>query len=237
MWINKQCKWTPSRIGDQVYFGPTRLVNGQRGVVVTEFIFSFLIAAGLSVVLFSLSYTLLVVETLQYVSFSVARAHLASNETPERQMEAGKKKYQALTQGDSAIANIFKSSWFQISPVDEIMFRQGLSAEGTGGANDFSQDLGGGTSNPNMRFQGISFRLVPKILNFNLPSLGGSNPENDDLAFETRINTMLIRESSQSECRQFFEKRKEVGAWRDAVEILNFPLAPEEFSIAEDNGC
>lgn len=152
-------------------------------------------------------------------------------------MEAGRKKYQSLTQGDTAIARIFKSSWFEIGSADEVMFRQGLSAEGTGGAKDFSQDLGGGGSNPHMRFQGVSIRFLPRILNIKLLSLGATNPDDDPATFETRINTMLIREPSQSECREFFKTKAEVNSWRDLVEGQNFSISPQDFASPEDNGC
>jgi len=236
MWTNQPCERFASRVDDSLDFKPSRL-KIQYGVVTTEFIFSFIIAAGISVVLFTLTYTLLVVETLQYVSYSVARAHLASNITPQKQMEAGQKKYTALTQGDSAIARIFKSSWFEIGAADEIIFRQGQSADGTGGPKDFSGDLGGGGENINMRYQGVSVRFLPRILNFKLLSLGSTNPDGDDSVFETRINTMLIRESSQQECRQFYKARTQSNVWQNLVENSSLTIVPSEFSLAEDNGC
>jgi hypothetical protein len=238
LWTKKQCEWTPPRLGNPSYISKARLKDSsQFGVVTTEFIFSFLIASGLSIALFALTYTLLVVETLQYVSFSVARAQIASHLTPQKQMEVGRKKYQSLTQGDSAIARIFKSSWFEIDSPDEILIRQGQSGEGTGGAKDFSQDLGGGGSNPHMRFQGVSIRFLPKILNFKLLSLGSTNPDEDPATFETRLNTMLIREPSQSECREFFKTKAQVNSWRDLLEGQNFSIEPQDFGLFEDNGC
>lgn len=236
MWAYKSSKRSAPGVDDSLNLKSSRLKK-QFGVVTTEFIFSFIIASGMSVVLFALTYTLLVVETLQYVSYSVARAHLASNLTPQKQIEAGRKKYSALTQGDSAIARIFKSSWFEIGSSDEIIFRQGLSADGTGGPKDFSADLGGGGENINMRYQGVSFRFLPKILNIKLLSLGSTNPDGDDSVFETRINTMLIRESSQEECRQFYKSRTQVDVWKRLVENSSLTIVPSEFSLAEDNGC
>lgn len=237
MWNQQSSPRSSSRVGCSGDFGQTSLGNPSRGAVTTEFIFSFIIASGLSIVLFALSYTLLVVETLQYVSFAVARSHLAGNLTPQKQIEAGQKKYQALTQSDGAIATIFKSSWFEIGTQDEIQFRQGVSAEGTGGARDFSADLGGGGINPHMRFQGVSLRFLPKILNFRIMGLGSTNPEEDPSTFETRINTMLIREVSQSECREFFKQRSAADVWRPIVENSNLTIVPSDFSLVEDNGC
>lgn len=237
LWIcNPSAGHTP-RKWNKSHCGKARLTVTQSGVVITEFIFAFVVAAGMSVLLFALTYTLLVVNVTQYVAFAVSRAHLASNESPEKQIEAGQKKFAALVQSGTPISRFFASSWFEIAQPDELIFRQGLSAEGTGGGSDFSGDLGGGDNNVYGRYQGVSIRFLPRIMNFQIPGLGASNPDGEDEAFETRVNALLIRESSAAECREFNLRRKDPAVWSGRLANPALQFKPESFFEAEDNGC
>jgi hypothetical protein len=194
-------------------------------------------ASGVAIALFALTYTLLVVETLQYVTFSISRAHMASHQNPERQKESGQKKYRDIFQKDTAIARIFRSSWFEIGSERELFFRQGASASESDQPQDFSSDLGGNGSNSHQRFQGVSLRFLPRILNFRSPLLGTANPEDEASFFQTHLNALLIRESSQSECRTFFRQRGQPDAWTGLLESSSILVKEESMSLSEDNGC
>lgn len=209
----------------------------QIGVVTTEFIFSFLIATGMSVVLFSLNYTLFVVEVTQYVAFATARAHMAGHENPDRQMEAGRLKYAELIDQNTPIGQFYTSEWFSIGGPSEIIFRQGESGSVTGNSKTFANELDGGGEDPHSRFLGVSMALTPKILNFKIAGLGSSNPEEDGSVFQTRINALLIREPSYSECRAFFETRKGLNHWENLISNPGTPIKQDKFVIVEDNGC
>ncbi|MBX2996259.1 MAG: hypothetical protein KF681_15645 [Bdellovibrionaceae bacterium] len=199
-----------------------------------EFIFALVISAGLAVLLFSVSYTLAVVEVTQYVAYSTARAHLGSNKDPAAQKKAAIDKFKHLVAGKSAISSLYAGNWFEIGKPDELPVRGGPSADG----KTFGDDLAGGSDevqgSKRNWFIGVSVPLKAKILTMNLPLLGRTNPEDDDGSFSTRLNAMLIREPSQKECKDFFEKRR--------TALGNLPSGAgfyqqNAYVPMEDNGC
>lgn len=203
----------------------------QSGVVTTEFIFSFVIAAGLSALLFSVTYTLAVIEVTQYVAFSTARAGLGSNKDPESQRKTSVEKFKQLTAGRGAIASLYKGTWFEISKPDALDIRSGPSGDG----KTFAADLAGGSDRPDRNwFIGVSVPLTAKILNMKLPFLGSTNPDNEDGFFKTRLNAMLIREPSQKECLTFFEKRRSALSQLPSGQSF---YQQNEYVPMEDNGC
>lgn len=209
-----------------------KTLRNQSGLVTMEFIFSFVIAGGLAAVLFSISYTLSVVEVTQYVVYSAARAQLGGGKDPSSQKQAAIDKYTQLTSGKSAIALLYnKSKWFEVSKADSLDVRSGPSGDG----QTFSDDLAGGSDQKDRNwFQGVSTVFTAKILNFKVPFLGSTNPDQEDNAFRTRLNAMLIREPSQKECRDFYESR------RQALSQLSSGQGFYQSSLyipQEDNGC
>jgi hypothetical protein len=208
------------------------MMRNERGIVTTEFIFSLVIAAGLSILLFSVSYTLAIVEVTQYVVFSAARAHLAANKDPNAQKEAAVAKFKQLTTDKSAIATVYNGTWFEIAKPDDLDVRGGLSAD-YGGKPSFGDDLAGG-SDLRSWFLGVSAPFTPKIMNLNLPILGKTTEDGEDSFFKTRVNAMLIREPSQKECQTFFEKRRNaLGQLPSAEKFYD----PGFYVPVEDNGC
>ena len=221
---------SPQHTGAGSFIRPEgQLIRNERGVVIVDFIFSIVIVAGLSVLLFSLTYTLAVFEVTQYVVFSAARAHAASNKDPDAQKAAAIAKFKQLTTGKGAIASLYSGTWYQLVKPDALDVRGGATADG----KNFSTDLAGGSDMPNRNwFLGVSAQLTANILSLKLPLLG--NTSEDDASFKTRLNVMMIREPSQKECKDFLEKR------RDALATL--PSAQTYYQQSgyvpmEDNGC
>lgn len=208
------------------------MMRNERGVATIEFIFSLVIAASLSVVLFSMTYALSVFEVTQYVVYSAARAQLGGNIDSDAQREAAIAKFKQLTTGKSAIATLYNGTWFEIAKPDSLDVRGGPSS--TNGST-FSADLAGGSDMPNRNwFIGVSAQLNAKILNLNLPLLGQTNPDENEGAFKTRLNAMLIREPSQKECKDFMEARR--SALGDLPSADRF-YKPGSYIPLEDNGC
>lgn len=208
------------------------MMRNERGVVTIEFIFSLVIAAGLSVVLFSVTYALSVFEITQYVVYSAARAQLGGNLDSDKQREAAINKFKQLTTGKSAIATLYNGTWFEIVKPDALDVRGGPSS--TNG-NLFSSDLAGGSDMPNRNwFQGVSAKLNAKILNLNMPILGRTNPDDNENAFQTRLNAILIREPSQKECKDFMESRRQALSGLPSGEGF---YKPGSYVPLEDNGC
>jgi hypothetical protein len=206
-------------------------MQNQRGLVTMEFIFALTVSAGLAILLFSVSYTLAVVEVTQYVVYSAARAHLGSNKDPEAQKKAAIDKFKQLTGSKSAISSLYANKWFVLVKPEELDVRGGASAD----AKSFGADLGGGSDMPNRNwFLGVSAPLQAKILTMNLPLLGKTDPEEDGNAFKTRINAMMIREPSQKECKDFFEKRRTALGQLPSGQGF---YQQNAYVSMEDNGC
>lgn len=207
------------------------MIRNQRGLVVTEFIFSLVIAAGLSALLFSVTYTLAVVEVTQYVVFASARAQLGANKDPQAQRQAAIDKFKQLTTGKSAIASLYSGNWYEIVKPDDLDVRGGPSGDG----KLFNEDLAGGSDRSDRNwFQGVSAPLTAKIMNMKIPLLGSTDPENEDNTFKTRVNAMLIREPSQKECKDFYEQRRSALGQLPSAQTY---YRQNDYIPLEDNGC
>lgn len=208
------------------------MIRNERGVVTIEFIFALTMAAGLSVVLFSVTYALSVFEITQYVVYSAARAQLGGNIDSDRQREAAVNKFKQLTTGKSAIATLYNGTWFEIAKPGDLDVRGGPSSTNS---KTFGADLAGGSDPSNRNwFIGVSAKLNAKILNLNMPILGKTNPDDGEGAFQTRLNAMLIREPSQKECKDFMEARR--NALKDLPSADTYYKANAYIPL-EDNGC
>lgn len=203
-------------------------LRDQRGVIVADFVFSIILAAGLGTILFAMSYTLAVVEVTQYISYSVARAAMAGNKNPIEQERKARAKYTQMTTDKGAVGTLYSTSWFTLGAADKVDVRQGP----TGNGSMFDQDLAGGTDKRNW-FIGVSIPLTVGLLKMNLPLIGDTAPD-DDEGPETSLNSMLIRDPTEKECKDFFEQRRSA--------LKNLPSGKQYFQSGsyiplEDNGC
>lgn len=206
------------------------LVQNQSGLIIFDFLFALILAAGLGVLLFSISYSMVAVEVTQYVSYSTARAHLASNKDPAEQASKARKKYESLVGSKNAVGTLYQNGWFETAKSSEVDIRQGITGDG----KSFSDDLAGGSDSPERNwFLGVSVPFTIKLMKFKFPFLGDTAPDHDD-GFKTRLNTMLIRESSIKECKDFIENRRSaLGALPSATTYYD----PAAYVPMEDNGC
>lgn len=207
-------------------------MKNQKGFVTTEFLIAIVIAFGLTVLTFSLSITLSVVEVSQYAVFSASRAHAAANYDVAAQRKAAQMKFKSLISGP-ALAPLFGNEWFAISSPEQLDIRSGTGTN-AGGNPNFVQDYGGSDAFPNM--QGVRATLTAKILQMKLPLIGNITPDDD--GFVTKLNAVLLREVSQKECQDFMEKRGD-ALWTFDGEN-RFSKFKKSTSIPtpwEDNGC
>ena len=187
--------------------------------------------AGLSVLLFSLTYTLAVFEVTQYVVYSAARAHAGSNKDPDAQKAAAIAKFKQLTSGKSAIASLYAGTWYELVKPDALDIRGGVTADG----KNFGTDLAGGSDMPNRNwFLGVSAQITAKILSVKLPLLGATSDDENGGTFKTRLNVMMIREPSQKECKDFLEKRRTALSSLPSAQVY---YQPSGYTPLEDNGC
>lgn len=203
-------------------------ISNQKGFIIADFIFAMTLTAGMSVLLFAISYSLAVVEVTQYVAYSTARAGLGSNRSPEVQKEKALAKYTQLVKGKGAIGSLYSSNWFEAAAADKIDVRGGPTGDG----KLFSDDLAGGSDKRNW-FIGVSIPLTLKMLRMNLPLIGNTAPEHED-GMMTKINAMLIRDPSEKECKTFMEQRR--SALKELPSGRQF-YDPGSYFPLEDNGC
>lgn len=195
---------------------------GQNGFVTAEFLFAVIIAFCLTMATFALTLTLSSVETFQYVVYSASRAHSASNFDKDAQKNAAIKKYQQLVQSPG-LSSLFSGTWFEVSKPSQLEIRQG-------NGDNFEKDYAADGSRPNV--QGIRATFKAKLLEMRLPLLGSISSESG--GFSTRVNAILMREVSHSECLQYMDDRKDF-LWSFASRFSKFKKdTPTPW---EDNGC
>jgi Flp pilus assembly protein TadG len=201
-------------------------MRNQRGFVTVEFLVAMVIAFGLTVLTFSLSLTLSVVEVSQYAVFSASRAHSAGNYDIDAQKKAAQTKYGQLI-GSAAMAPLFSNGWYEISSPNQLEIRSGAGV-------NFEREYGGNNNRKNL--QGVRATLKAKILELRLPLIGNVSPEDD--GFSTRLNAILIREVSQRECQDYMDQRRE-ELWRfdGGSRFSRFRKTTELATPWEDNGC
>jgi len=204
-------------------------MKNQKGQASAEFLFSLVVAFGLFILFFSISFTLSIVEVGQYIAFSVSRAHAAGNTDQVAQMKAATDKYNNL-QAVPAFKFLFQSGWFVFGTPK---IAQGLNS--TSGTQTFRAKLGDGSSGSGMQFEqsftGVSIPFVSKIMAMQVPFL---NPATDDMTFSTNINAVLIREPSAKECMDFWNARQ--SALQTLPSGQSFYKSSSYISM-EDSGC
>jgi hypothetical protein len=203
-----------------------RDMRSQSGFVTSEFLIAIVIAFGLTMLTFSLTFTLSIVEISQYFVFSASRAHAAGNYDVNAQKKAAQDKFKQLT-GNPAVFPLYHNGWFEISSPAQLEIR-------SGSGNNFEREYGGTDTRNN--FQGVRATLTAKILEMHLPLVGDVTPE--DNSFSTRLNAILIREVSHVECNEFMTQRKdELWNFDGANRFSRFKPSTNIEVPWEDNGC
>lgn len=177
-------------------------MKNQRGFVTTEFLFAIIIAFGMTMLTFAMTYTLSTVEVVQYIVYSSSRAQAAANFDMDAQKKEAQLRYGKLA-NNPVLAPLFKNGWFEISTAAQIEVRSG---EGDTFERDYP--AGGGSTRTSPTYQGVRTKFIARILEMRIPLLGKVTPEDDD-GFVTKISALLIREPSQKECLDYMKRRKD----------------------------
>lgn len=93
----------------------TRKIQRQRGFLAFDFLFGFMLISSFFMLIAILSFTLSVVETLQYTAFASSRTYYASDVSKAAQRDAGVRKYQQLTE---SFQGLLKDDWFDVEDVE-----------------------------------------------------------------------------------------------------------------------
>lgn len=190
------------------------MVNNQAGGLTLDFIFALVLVLSMTMLLGVFSFTLSVVEGIQYLTYSSSRAYFAGDLSEAAQKSAAQKKFDELSQTGS-YKKLLKKDWFNVT-VDKIG-----DSQDTYDSND-KRDI----------FQGVRVKLVVGLLDLNIPFFGSTK---GDTPYETYLTSFLGRESTTEECLQMVDKRY--------LEILKLDtyqagsINPRSYVPFADNGC
>ncbi len=209
------------------------LKNDNRGFISADFIFSLVLAAGVSIVLFALTFTFSVAEIAQYVVFSASRAYVAANVDSTKQEELGNSKFDELI-NNKELAPMLKSvggHWFVLNNLD-------LRGGGEGGKT-FNDEYAG--YEERIPFVGARADFEAKLLSLRIPFLGNTDDEGN--GFKAKLTAFLIREPNQKECWDLQIKKRyssimdlDNGRYKGSG-TTNASSGINDYVPMEDNGC
>lgn len=196
-------------------------MRNQAGFITIDFIFAVVLIIGLTALLFCISLTLTTAEITQYITFAAARNYVAGHLDEDHQKQRAIAKYKELV-SNKVFAPLFKNGWFQVSGEPQV-----------GDMTQLIPAYAPSSGDPNL-FWGAGTNFTAKILDFNIPLFGSSNPDGggaDD--FKTFMGSYLGRDVSQSECMDFMSKR-----WGAIQSLGNgYSTAQGTYVVFADNGC
>jgi hypothetical protein len=202
---------------------------GQSGVITIDYMITFFLVMGFTVLVMAFSATLSVIEIVQYVSFSAARSFLAGEATVDAQKEAAQKKLTELLESRE-LGPLFKGSWFAIDEEKTIIDFN---------INQKYPEFRTYVDDSNRsRFHGVSMVLTANILNMSIPLFGSTRNKNDPSGtggYTTRVQSFLGREPTFQECSEMWEQR-----WREILKKSGAASAirnPAGYVPIMDNGC
>lgn len=208
--------------------GPRNSIANNRGLVSADFIFSLVIAMGLSMVLFVVTFTFSVSEVAQYMVFSASRAHAAAHMDQAQQEKMGKDKFDELLANPVFVPLFKESGWFVLNNLD---IRGGGATQKT-----FNEEYAGYMDR--IPFIGVRVDFEPKMLTIRVPFMGTTaNPEGN--GYKAKLTAFLIREPTQKECWELQIKNR----YRAILELdqrykgLNALSGVSKYMPSEDNGC
>jgi len=191
-----------------------------------DFIFALVLIIGFSAILFVISITMTTVSVVQYITFSASRNYFAAHTDPANQVQMATQKYQELI-SDPVIKPLLSNGWFEV-----------LKEPNVGDLSRVEPALGAPKVNT---FWGVGTSFTAKILDFNLPYFGKSDPDGtgDGSNFETYISSMLGREPTEKECWEFIANR-----WK-AIRAISVSggaaystgTSEDAYVPMEDSGC
>ncbi len=187
------------------------VINNQSGALTLDFIFAFVLVLSMTFLLGIFSFSLSVIEGIQYLTFSSSRAYYAANVTERDQRKAAQDKFDELSKTGS-YRKLLKKDWFNVT-VDSIG-DAGRVYESTS-----SRDV----------FTGVRAKVVVGLLNQNLPIFGTTEA---DTPFVTYVTSFIGRESSVEECMNVVKRRLEAIA-----RVGGYPVNPANYTAFDDNGC
>ncbi len=207
------------------------------GFIIADFLFAFAMTISVGIFIFAITFSLATIEISQYIVWSTARNYASANVTETLGREQAERKFENLTAQFPLLTNSDGASgWFELSranlligELDDLDTRFNISAVDK--QNENRQPWTGASTTINLKlFSGLQLPFLGKITE-------------DKTGFQFPVRAFIIRNVSQDECTQFFDrtKRYELGI----KELEGGNLAPAAFGpdptstlrMGEDNGC
>ena len=193
----------------------TQPLRNERGILTFDFMFALFMALAFTIVLFSVSVTLSLVEVAQYVTYATSRAYNSGHETKDLQTQAAQAKYNDIMS----------------NPVFKGLFALGAVTLSTPQLDDFSSEYSE-DSPDNAIFVGARVPIDAKLLHLNIPFFGKT--AEDSNVGKATLNSYLLREVSTTECRENFNRVR-----YDTINQQSpYSAAPNAKAVLiTDNGC
>ncbi len=210
----------------------SKTLKDQKGIIAADYLFAFVIAMGLFMVLFALSFTLSITSISQYIAFSASRSFAPSHRDIEMQEALARNKFNEL-KNSPVFSPLFTNGWFNLE-IESI--RPGL-ASGRSFSDEYNDRLDGGGERRTPSV-GIRLHFVSRIMNFRNPLLGDAQGE-DESGFESRITGFMNREPTAQECLNQMRREVRYSQILQLDPRFNSLSAPvqQKYIPTEDNGC
>ncbi len=207
----------------------------QRGIIMPEFLFAFIVSLLLCCLVFMFAYSFVTTEVVQYMAFSVARAAASADQSPEDQETAANRKFERL-QKAPVWSYIFQGEWFTVSKPEVKIAKT---------PSDFFNSYGNPNPEKDNRIPdtGVRIPVTINLLSKDFPMLGSTYLEDPD-EFSTFVTGFVFREPSSSECMEKNVKLRMTGGITDldprftnGATQFNNATAAQGYVPLEDNGC
>jgi len=203
-------------------------IKNQKGILTLDFIFSMTAVYSIAMVFVLLALTLMMSTVVQYISFSMARAHISGDVSIDAQRAATKQQFDKLLATDlGAFIKTNDEGWFKVEYTEGDYAYSDVDSEWTGS---------GGTSR--QEAYGVKIKYTSNIIkNFRLPLIGSPSDGGGDDFGSANIFSFLYREPSTEECLNFNDSRWPALRAR-FPNINSMPNVLTGTSGAQaDNGC
>ncbi len=211
----------------------SKLYLSNKGMVTTDFLFSFILVSMFTALLFAMCYSFTIVEVTQYIAYSASRAAISGNKTFSDQRARAQSKVDELL-SNPVFAPLLKNGWFNVT-VQDMKLGQDPS-DYYSSPKDMS--ITGSPSNVDYYLpdSGVRLRLEAKVLEMNLGLLGKIESETGK-GFALTVGSKLFREPNQDECHSLIKSRyQRILELDDLYQQIAGPSLSEAVPM-EDAGC
>jgi hypothetical protein len=221
------------------------MIKNSRGMLSVDFLYSFVLAILLSMMLLYVSATYWAVEIAQYIAFSAARAHAGADVSVKDQKDRGLAKLDELIKKNQVFQPLFgpnrPNAWFSLKLKD--IKSGGHSSAGGDSSENYDSDYTPVKFIPTGGLPQVGLRLSfqAKVLRMNVGILGNSD-DNSGAGYKAVVTGLMNREPTQQECEDLMSEAKR---YRNILDldprfkgvVTRSGVGNGKYVPMEDNGC